>query len=147
MLEVPALIWQLEGLCRLADFISVGSNDLMQFLFAKDRGNARLAERYDVLAPSALACLAEIVRTTDACGVPLSLCGEMAGNPVEAMALIGLGFRNLSMSPSAIGPVKAMVRSLSVAPLRHYLAEGTRLLDHSLREKLREFAHDHGVSI
>jgi len=71
----------------------------------------------------------------------------MAGSPLEAMALIGLGFRNLSMSPSAIGPVKAMVRSLDVGPLRQYLAVVTTLPDHSLREKLREFARDHGVSI
>ncbi|HLZ67130.1 MAG TPA: phosphoenolpyruvate--protein phosphotransferase [Aliidongia sp.] len=147
MLEVPALIWQLEGLCREVDFISVGSNDLMQFLYAKDRGNARLAERYDVLAPGALTCLAEIVRVADRCGVSLSLCGEMAGNPLEAMALIGLGFRNLSMSPSAIGPVKAMVRSLDVGPLRQYLTDASQLTNHSLREKLREFARDHGVSI
>jgi len=147
MLEVPALIWQLDSLCRQVDFISVGSNDLMQFLYAKDRGNARLAERYDVLAPGALTCLAEIVRAADHGGVTLSLCGEMAGSPLEAMALIGLGFRNLSMSPSAIGPVKAMVRSLDVGPLRQYLAVVTRLPDHSLREKLREFARDHGVSI
>ena len=147
MLEVPALIWQLEGLCRQVDFISVGSNDLMQFLFAKDRGNARLAERYDVLAPAALSCLAEIVRAADRGGVSLSLCGEMAGSPLEAMALIGLGFRNLSMSPSAIGPVKAMIRTLDVAPLRQYLADATRHTNHSLREKLREFARDHGVSI
>ena len=147
MLEVPALIWQLEGLCRQVDFISVGSNDLMQFLFAKDRGNARLAERYDVLAPAALTCLAHIVRIADGAGVSLSLCGEMAGSPIEAMALIGLGFRNLSMSPSAIGPVKAMVRSLDVGPLRQYLADATGLTNHSLREKLREFARDHGVSI
>ena len=147
MLEVPALIWQLDGLCRLVDFVSVGSNDLMQFLFAKDRGNARLAERYDVLAPAALSCLAEIVRGADRGGVALSLCGEMAGSPVEAMALIGLGFRNLSMSPSAIGPVKAMIRTLDVAPLRQYLTDATRHTNHSLREKLREFARDHGVSI
>ena len=147
MLEVPALIWQLDRLCQQVDFISVGSNDLMQFLFAKDRGNARLAERYDVLAPGALTCLAEIVRVADRCGVSLSLCGEMAGSPVEAMALIGLGFRNLSMSPSAIGPVRAMVRSLEVAPLRQYLADATRLTNHSLREKLREFGRDHGVSL
>ena len=147
MLEVPALIWQLEALCRQVDFISVGSNDLMQFLYAKDRGNARLAERYDVLAPGALACLAEIVRAAEQGGITLSLCGEMAGSPLEAMVLIGLGFRNLSMSPSAIGPVKAMIRSLDVGPLRQYLAAVTPLPDHSLREKLREFARDHGVSI
>ncbi len=147
MLEVPSLIWQLPALCRQADFISIGSNDLLQFLFAKDRGNARLADRYDALSPAALACLAEIVRIADAARVPLSLCGEMAGSPIEAMALIGLGFRSLSMAPSAIGPVKAMVRSLVLEPLQHYLASQLGLPDHSLREKLRCFAHDHDVSL
>jgi phosphotransferase system enzyme I (PtsP) len=143
MLEVPALIWQLPLLCRHADFISVGSNDLMQFLFAKDRGNARIADRYDVLSPPALACLAEIVRVTGTAKVPLSLCGEMAGGTLEAMTLVGLGFRTLSMSPSSIGPVKAMLRNLKLGPLRHYLATQTGQADHSLREKLREFARDH----
>jgi phosphotransferase system, enzyme I, PtsP len=147
MLEVPALIWQLKALCRRADFISVGSNDLMQFLFAKDRGNPRLADRYDVLSPPALCCLAEIVRVTGAAGVPLSVCGEMAGGTLEAMTLIGLGFRILSMSPSSIGPVKAMTRSLRIGPLRHYLAALTQQSDHSLREKLREFARDHAVAL
>jgi phosphotransferase system enzyme I (PtsP) len=147
MLEVPALVWQLPVLCGQADFISVGSNDLLQFLFAKDRGNARLADRYDTLAPAALRCLGEIVRATSAAGVPLSICGEMAGGPLEAMALIGLGFRCLSMSPSSIGPVKAMVRSLRLGPLRQYLAGQFDRPDHSLREKLREFARDHGVSL
>ncbi|MGB8842758.1 MAG: phosphoenolpyruvate--protein phosphotransferase, partial [Aliidongia sp.] len=147
VLEVPALIWQLPLLCSRADFISVGSNDLMQFLFAKDRGNARLADRYDVLSPPALACLAEIVRVTGAAKVPLGLCGEMAGNTLEAMTLVGLGFRTLSMSPSSIGPVKAMVRSLKFGPLRHYLAAQSMQPDRSLREKLRGFALDHMVAL
>jgi phosphotransferase system enzyme I (PtsP) len=147
VLEVPALIWQLPLLCGRADFISVGSNDLMQFLFAKDRGNARLADRYDVLSPPALACLAEIVRVTGAAKVPLGLCGEMAGNTLEAMTLVGLGFRTLSMSPSSIGPVKAMVRSLKLGPLRHYLAAQSMQPDRSLREKLRGFALDHMVAL
>jgi phosphotransferase system enzyme I (PtsP) len=147
VLEVPALIWQLPLLCGRADFVSVGSNDLMQFLFAKDRGNARLADRYDVLSPPALACLAEIVRVTGAAKVPLGLCGEMAGNTLEAMTLIGLGFRTLSMSPSSIGPVKAMVRSLKLGPLRHYLVAQSMQPDRSLREKLRGFALDHMVAL
>jgi phosphotransferase system enzyme I (PtsP) len=147
MLEVPALIWQLPALCARADFLSVGSNDLMQFLFAKDRGNARLADRYDVLSPAALACLDDIVRVTGAAGVPLCLCGEMASSPLEAMALVGLGFRQLSMAPASIGPVKAMVRSLNASELRQYLAAQFKQPDHSLREKLREFARDHNVAL
>jgi len=147
MLEVPALIWQLDALCRRVDFVSVGSNDLMQFLFAKDRGNARVADRYDELAPAALACLAEIVRVTSERAVPLSICGEMAGGTIEAMALVGLGFRTLSMAPSSIGPIKAMIRSLELAPLHRYLAEKISHPSHSLRDALREFARDHGVTL
>ena len=79
--------------------------------------------------------------------MPLCLCGEMAGGTLEAMTLVGLGFRILSMSPSSIGPVKAMVRSLKLGPLRHYLAAQSRQPDHSLREKLREFARDHTVAL
>jgi phosphotransferase system enzyme I (PtsP) len=145
MIEVPALVFQLPELCRAVDFISVGSNDLMQFLFAKDRGNPRLAERYDVLSPPALTCLAEIVRAAGAYGVPVSLCGEMAGQPVEAMVLLGLGFRTLSMAPHAIGPVKAMVRSVHLEPLRHYVAALIGLPDRSLRAKLLQYAQDHGI--
>jgi phosphotransferase system enzyme I (PtsP) len=147
MIEVPALVWQLEPLCRLADFLSVGSNDLLQFLFARDRGNPRVADRYDNLAPSALLCLDMIVRAAAAAGTPLSICGEMAGGPIEAMALIGLGFRTLSMAPSSIGPVKAMIRRLELEPLRRYIFE--RLADPvpSLRGALSAFAGDHGIDL
>ncbi len=145
MLEVPALIWQLPQVCRAVDFISVGTNDLMQFLFAIDRGNARLSDRYDLLSPSALACFRLIATTCAAHGIPLSICGEMAGRPLEAMALLGLGFRRLSMSPSAILPVKAMIRSLDLSMLNPYLVKQLDQPDHSLREKLRCFARDHDV--
>jgi phosphotransferase system enzyme I (PtsP) len=143
MIEIPALVWQLEQLCRRVDFLSVGSNDLLQFLFARDRGNPRVADRYDDLAPAALACLDAIVRAAVASGTPLSVCGEMAGDPIEAMALIGLGFRTLSMTPSAIGPIKTMVRHLDLAPLRQYLGDPV----HSLRGALTEFARDHRVEV
>jgi phosphotransferase system enzyme I (PtsP) len=147
MLEVPALAFQLKALLERADFISVGSNDLFQFLFASDRGSTRLADRYDTLAPSALAFLARLVEECDAAGKPISLCGEIAGRPLEAMALIGLGFRSLSMAPSSLGPVKAMVRSLSVGELTRYIKALGTGSEHSLRENLREFARDHGVSV
>ena len=147
MFEVPALAWQLPALLARVDFVSVGSNDLQQFLFASDRGNAQLAGRYDVLSPTMLTMLRGLIEAGDARGVPFSLCGEMAGRPLEAMALIGLGFRALSMPSPAIGPVKTMVRSLDVASLRRFLAG---LLDRpvpSLREHLRAFARDHDVAI
>jgi len=145
MLEVPALMWQLGSLFERADFLSVGSNDLFQFLFASDRGNPRVAQRYDVLNPGLLSLLRSLARQCDAAGVPLSLCGEMAGNPVEAMALIGVGFRIISMPPSRLGAVRAMTRSLDVGALAAYLDTQVNLPDHSLRQKLRAFAGDRGI--
>ena len=123
MIEVPALLWQLDCLLPLADFASVGSNDLLQFLFAADRGNARVADRFDSLNPAALKALRVIVEGAERHAVPLTLCGEMAGRPLEAMAVIGLGFRAISMAPASVGPVKAMILSLDVGELRARLDE------------------------
>ena len=92
MIEVPSLMWQLEALLPRVDFVSVGSNDLFQFLFACDRGNPRVSERYDVLSPGPLSLLRELVARCESHGVAVSLCGEMAGRPIEAMAVIGIGF-------------------------------------------------------
>jgi phosphotransferase system enzyme I (PtsP) len=146
MLEVPSLLWQLPALCGRIDFLSIGTNDLMQFLFASDRGNPRLADRYDPLSMPMLALFREVVARTREAAVPLSMCGEMAGNPVEAMALIALGFRTLSMAATAIGPVKTMIRSLDTAALALYLDEIGGRPDHSLRSKLEAYARDHAVS-
>ncbi|MCC6471224.1 MAG: phosphoenolpyruvate--protein phosphotransferase [Alphaproteobacteria bacterium] len=147
MLEVPALAYQLPALFRVADFVSVGSNDLMQFLFAADRGSPRLADRYDVLSPPVLSLLGSLVKQAEAAGKPLALCGEMASRPIEAMALIGLGFRILSMAPSSVGPVKAMVRKLDTRPLADLVRDLCRRSEHSVRETLRTFARDHEVPI
>jgi phosphotransferase system enzyme I (PtsP) len=147
MIEVPALLWQLDRLLPLADFASVGSNDLLQFLFAADRGNSRVADRFDSLNPAALKALRVIVEGAERHAVPLTLCGEMAGRPLEAMAVLGLGFRAISMAPASVGPVKAMILSLDVGALRTWLDE---LLDSkatSLREELRQFATEKGVQI
>ena len=147
MIEVPALAFQLPALLARTDFVSIGSNDLLQFLFANDRGNLRNAGRYDSLSPVFLSVLRTTLDASAAASVPISLCGEMAGDPLEAMALIGLGFRSLSMAPPAIGPVKTMIRSLTLGPLVEYMQtiEGTDV--HSVREQLRAFALDHGVMI
>jgi phosphotransferase system enzyme I (PtsP) len=145
MLEVPALLWQLSALCARVDFLSVGTNDLMQFVFACDRGNPRLAQRFDPLSAPMFALFRAIIAETATAGVPLSMCGEMAGNPVEAMALIALGFRTLSMAGPAIGPVKAMIRSLDVARTATYVEAIGARPDHSLRSKLQAFARDHAV--
>ena len=147
MLEVPALLWQLPALCRRIDFLSIGTNDLLQFLFACDRGNPRLADRYDPLSPPMLAMLREVVVQTCASAVPLSMCGEMAGNPIEAMVLIALGFRTLSMAGTAIGPVKMMIRSLDAAAVADYIGEISARPDHSLRPKLEAYARDHAIAL
>jgi phosphotransferase system enzyme I (PtsP) len=112
MLEVPSLAEMLDMLLPRLDFLSVGTNDLTQFLFAADRSNPRLAERYDWLSPAILRFLKRIVRAADKHGVPLGICGEMGGRTLEAMALIGIGVRRLSITPAGVGPVKAMIRSL-----------------------------------
>jgi phosphotransferase system, enzyme I, PtsP len=147
MLEVPALIWQLKALLQQADFISIGSNDLAQFLFASDRGNPRLAGRYDSLSPAMLSVLADIARHCREAGRPLSVCGEMAGRPLEAMALLGLGLERLSMAPSAIGSVKTMLRSLDIGRLRPYLADRLHLSQPSLRRELAAYARDHDIAL
>jgi len=147
MLEVPALLWQLPALCDRVDFLSIGTNDLVQFLFACDRGNPRLADRYDPLSMPMLALLREVIERTRDAGVPLSMCGEMAGNPIEAMTLIGLGFRTLSMAATAIGPVKTMIRSLDATAVAGYLDEIGSRPDHSLRPKLEAYALDHNIAL
>lgn len=145
MIEVPALLWQLDRLLPLTDFVSVGSNDLVQFLFAADRGNERVAGRFDPLNPAALRAFQHIVRAADRFETPLTLCGEMAGKPLDAMALIGLGFRSISMAPASVGPVKAMVLSLDAANLREKLDAWLDDDKTSLREDLRRFAAETGV--
>ena len=147
MLEVPSLLWQLPALCERIDFLSIGTNDLVQFLFACDRGNPRLADRYDPLSMPMLALFREVIARTGDARVPLSMCGEMAGNPIEAMALIALGFRTLSMAAPAIGPVKMMIRSLDAAAVAAFLDEIACRPDHSLRPRLEAYARDHNIAL
>ncbi len=147
MLEVPGLAFQLREVLRRVDFVSVGSNDLTQFLFACDRGNPRIAERYDPLSPGMLRFLRQVRIKCDEAGVEISVCGEMAGKPLEALALLGLGFRRLSMVAPAVGPVKTMIRSVDLGPVRDYLE---RLIDKGetdLRTPLRMFALDHDIAL
>jgi phosphotransferase system enzyme I (PtsP) len=147
MFEVPALLWQLPALFERADFISVGTNDLVQFLFAADRGNPRLAERYDALSPPVLRVLGEIASACAAHSMPVAVCGEMAGQPLDAMVLVGLGFRTLSMGPASIGPVKAMIRSLDCAALAEFIRSLPDVSAQSLRGKFHDFARDRGTQI
>jgi phosphotransferase system enzyme I (PtsP) len=147
MMEVPSLYWQLPTLLREIDFLSVGSNDLLQFLFACDRGSPTLGDRYDVLSPPALSFIRSLVEACRPAGVALAVCGEMASRPIEAMALAGLGVRRLSLSPAQIGPVKAMLRSLDAGALAAYLHRVVDSPDHSLRRHLLAYAQDHGITL
>ncbi len=147
MLEVPSLLWQLPALLERVDFLSIGTNDLAQFLYACDRGNPRLADRYDLLSAPMLALFRQVIAACRAADKPLSMCGEMAGSPIEAMVLIALGFRTLSLTATAIGPVKAMTQSLDASAFGSYLDEIGHRPDHSLRRWIEAYARDHAVAV
>jgi phosphotransferase system enzyme I (PtsP) len=147
MIEAPSLLWHLDALLPLTDFVSVGTNDLMQYLFAADRGNPRVSERYDPLSPPALRALKAI---RDACvetGTPVSVCGEMAGRPLEAFALVALGFERLSMPPSGIGPVKQMVLSCDRGAARKGIEGFLRSAGGSLRGEIESLARKLFVAV
>jgi len=142
MVEVPALLWQLDELMRAVDFVSVGSNDLLQFVTACDRGNPQVANRFDPLSPPFLAMLKQIADAGAAVHTPVTLCGEMAGQPLTAMALIGIGYRSISMAPASIGPVKAMLAATPVGELTGLLQRILRKRDsrQDVRAMLTDFA-------
>ena len=145
MLEVPSLAEMLDVLLPRVDFLSIGTNDLTQFLFAADRSDPRLAERYDWLSPAILRFLRRVTREAKAAGVPIRTCGEMGGRPLEAMALIGIGIDSFSITPAAVGPVKAMIRSIDAAAVR---AKVEALVDKpppNMRKALGDWAKRHGV--
>ncbi|HEX6410347.1 MAG TPA: phosphoenolpyruvate--protein phosphotransferase [Sphingomicrobium sp.] len=147
MLEVPSLAEVLDQLLPKIDFLSIGTNDLTQFLFAADRADPRLAERYDWLSPSILRFLRRVSRQAREAGIPVRVCGEMGGRPLEAMALIGLGIEQFSITPAAVAPIKAMVRSLDAGRIRTRVEQ---LLDRppaSMRKTLADWARRHKVAI
>ena len=147
MLEVPALAEVLDLLLPKIDFLSVGTNDLTQFLFAADRAHPKLALRYDWLSPAILRFLKRVSDQARAAGVQVAVCGEMGGRPLEAMALIGLGIDRLSITPAAVGPIKAMVRSLDRAKLTAYMTEALKSPPRALRDSLTAWAAAHGVEL
>ena len=149
MLEVPSLLFQLDELMKAVDFVSVGSNDLFQFVMAVDRGNTQLADRFDTLSAPFLRVLKQIADAGARNHTPVTLCGELAGKPISAMALIGLGFRSISMSPASIGPVKAMLTELPLQELKDFFkdnlmapAQGT-----PMRALLQAFADDRSIPL
>ena len=149
MLEVPALLWQLDELMAEVDFVSVGSNDLFQFSMAVDRGNARVSDRFYPLERPFLRILRDIVRAGQRNNTPVTLCGELAGKTISAMALLGLGFRSVSMSPASIGPVKAMLLGLDLKALSDVMeaALDDKQPKSSMREILAHFAESHNIPL
>lgn len=137
----------LDQLLPRIDFLSIGTNDLTQFLFAADRADPRLAERYDWLSPAILRFLKRVLDAARAGGVPARLCGEMGGRPLEAMALIGIGADNFSITPAAVGPVKAMVRSLDADRCRAKLGQLLEQPPKDMRRTLTDWARRHHVAI
>jgi phosphotransferase system, enzyme I, PtsP len=147
MIEVPSLLYELDALLPRLDFASVGSNDLLQYFFAADRNNARVATRYDALSAAPLRALATIVEAAKRHNRPLCLCGEMASRPLEAMALIGIGYRAVSMAPASVGPVKSMILTLDAGKLQGWLLQALGTEQGNMRALLKRFAEDHGVEI
>jgi phosphotransferase system enzyme I (PtsP) len=147
MLEVPSLAEMLDQLLPRVDFLSIGTNDLTQFLFAADRADPRLALRYDWLSPAILRFLRRVAREAAAAGVPVRVCGEMGGRPLEALALVGIGITNFSITPAAVGPVKAMLRSLDAGAARAKVESLLAKPPRDMRKALTDWAKRHSVAI
>ena len=149
MVEVPSLLFQLDELLARADFLSVGSNDLVQFLYAADRGNRRVADRFDPISAPVLRALKQIIDKARAADTPVTLCGELASKPIGALALVALGYRALSLTPSSLGAVKAMLLELDAkkaAELLCPLIEQTTS-NVAIREQLQAFADAEGLQL
>jgi phosphotransferase system enzyme I (PtsP) len=147
MIEAPSLLWHLDALLPLTDFVSIGTNDLMQYLFAADRGNSRVSDRYDVLSPPALRALSVVREACFDTGTPVSVCGEIAGRPLEAFALIALGFDRLSMPPVGIGPVKQMVLSCDRGAAKRGLESLAQSSANSVRSEVEALARKLFVAV
>jgi phosphotransferase system, enzyme I, PtsP len=149
MVEVPALLYQLDELLERVDFLSVGSNDLVQFLYAIDRGNPRVAGRFDPLSPPVLRALKDIADKARVYKKPVTLCGELASQPIGALALVAIGYRSLSLTPSAVGPVKAMLLDVDCRKAAAFLCPLIEQTKHGapIRTQLEAFAAGNGLQI
>jgi phosphotransferase system enzyme I (PtsP) len=148
MVEVPSLLYQLDELFARVDFLSVGSNDLFQFLYAVDRSNTRVADRFDPVSVPVLRALKIIVDKGRAAGKPVALCGELASTPLGALALVAVGYRVLSLTPSAVGPVKAMLLDLDAGKARTMLDPLIARMDGiAVRDRIEAFAAAEGLQL
>jgi len=147
MLEVPALAEVLDLMIPRLSFLSVGTNDLTQFLFAADRANPKLAERYDWLSPAILRFLRRIAQATQGQDVDLGVCGEMGGRRLEALALLGLGFRRLSISPSSVGPIKELVCKVDLKQITDAMDGWLAAPPADMRAALSDWAEANGIDV
>ncbi|MEM8552620.1 MAG: phosphoenolpyruvate--protein phosphotransferase, partial [Pseudomonadota bacterium] len=149
MVETPSILFELEELCAVTDFISVGTNDLFQFAMAADRSNVRVAGRFDTLSQSFLRMLKRIADVASGANVPVTVCGDIASRPLEALALVALGFTHLSMPPSAIGPVKTAIRAADIGRVRARLLPRLEpgLGSDEVRHLLARYADTHDIPV
>ncbi len=147
MLEVPALVWQLDRLLPQLDFLSIGTNDLLQFFFAADRGNPMIGQRYDLLSLPSLRLMSHVREVCQQYDVPVSICGELGSSNLEAMTLLGLGFHSFSVPSATVGPVKRMVRSTNLERLQNAVREALANPSGDLRARLHAIADAQGVKL
>lgn len=147
MIEAPALLWHLDALLPLTDFVSIGTNDLFQYMYAADRTNPLVSDRYDPLSPPALRALAEIQKKCADTGTPVSVCGELAGRPLEAFALITLGFSRLSAPAGGVGPVKRMILSTDLVAARRGMTNLLGSSAGSIRNEIESLARKLNVAV
>ena len=145
MLEVPALAEMLDVLAPQLSFLSIGTNDLTQFLFAADRAHPKLAERYDWLSPAILRFLKRVIAGTAGHNVDVTVCGEMGGRRLEALALIGLGIRRLSITPAAVGPIKELIRKIDVQQISAAMTGWLAAPPANMRAEMSAWAQAHGI--
>jgi phosphotransferase system enzyme I (PtsP) len=145
MLEVPALVEVLEQMTQRLSFLSVGTNDLTQFLFAADRANPKLAARYDWLSPAILRFLSRIIKGVEGSGVDVGVCGEMGGLRLEALALLGIGYRRLSITPAAIGPIKELICQVDLEEITAAMDGWLAQPPANMREAVKQWASERGI--
>lgn len=147
MIEVPSAAYQIDTLLRRVDFVSIGTNDLTQYLLAVDRNNDRVAKLYDPLHPAVLGVVRYVVERSQAAGRPVSICGEMAGDPASALLLLAMGVDSLSMNLGSVLKIKWMVRSIPYAAAQALLAEVIVFEQAAaIRERANAFLDQHGLS-
>jgi phosphotransferase system enzyme I (PtsP) len=146
MVEVPAAVYQARAIARRVDFLSVGSNDLTQYLLAVDRNNARVADLYHAFHPAVLQALRAVVEAGKAEGKPVTICGELAGDPLAVVLLLALGYDGLSMNATSLPKVKKVLRNLSMAEALEVLDEIMVMDDEvKIRERLERVLSERGL--